>query len=66
MLLTVTYSPKANITEEDEKRSFKMFTSWTPPQGFEFKAHYVTGSGKGVAIVEASSAVPRFRLRTMR
>jgi hypothetical protein len=56
MLLAVTYRPKASISEQDEKRSFGLFTSWTPPQGFEFKAHYVTGSGKGIAIVEASSA----------
>ena len=57
MLLAVTYKPKGNATEESEKRSLNLFTNWTPPQGFEFKAHYVTGSGKGIAIVEASSAL---------
>ena len=57
MLLAVTYKPKDNVTEESEKRSLNLFVNWTPPQGFEFKAHYVTGSGKGIAIVEASSAL---------
>lgn len=57
MLLAVTYKPKENVTEESEKRSLNLFTNWTPPQGFEFKAHYVTGSGKGIAIVEAASAL---------
>ena len=57
MLLAVTYKPKDNVTEESEKRSLNLFTNWTPPEGFEFKAHYVTGSGKGIAIVEASSAL---------
>ena len=56
MLFVVTYRPRGDITEEEEKRSLKMFTNWTPPQGFEFKSHYVTGSGKNVAIVEVSSA----------
>ena len=45
------------VTEESEKRGLNLFTNWTPPQGFEFKAHYVTGSGKGIAIVEATSAL---------
>jgi hypothetical protein len=57
MLLAVTYKAKENATEESEKRSFNLFTNWTPPQGFVFKAHYVTGSGKGIAIVEADSAI---------
>ena len=57
MLLAVTYKPKDNVTEESEERSLQLFTNWTPPAGFEFKAHYVTGSGKGIAIVEADSAL---------
>jgi hypothetical protein len=56
MLFVVTYRSKEGITEEEHKRSLRLFTEWTPPQGFEFKSHYVTGSGKNVAIVEISSA----------
>ena len=55
MLLAVTYRPKAT-TEEGEKRSLGLFTSWTPPDGFEFKAHYALAGGGGISIVEVSSA----------
>ena len=57
MLLAVTYSAKGNATEESEERSLNLFTNWTPPQGFEFKAHYALASGGGIAIIEASSAL---------
>jgi len=50
------YKTKEGITEAEDTRGLNLFAQWTPPQGFEFKAHYVTGSGKGVAIVEVSSA----------
>ena len=57
MLLAVTYKPKETVTEEEEKRNLTLFQSWTPPAGFVFKNHWVTGSGKGIAIVEADSAL---------
>ena len=56
MLFVVMYRSKEGITEEEHKRGLNLFTQWTPPEGFEFKSHYVTGSGKNVAIVEVSSA----------
>ena len=55
MLLAIPYHPKVT-TEEAEKRSLAIFTNWTPPEGFEFKAHYALASGGGIAIVEASSS----------
>jgi Protein of unknown function (DUF3303) len=56
MLFVVIYTAR-EVTEEKEKRSLTLFTSWKPPAGYEFKAHYALGDGTGgVAIVEASSA----------
>jgi uncharacterized protein DUF3303 len=51
MLFAAIYTPH-NPTEESQKRSLQLFTSWQPP--FEFKAHYARGDGKGgIAIFEA-------------
>ena len=54
MLFAVIYTER-NPTEESQKRSLKLFTSWTPPAGLTFKAHYASTEG-GIAIVEAESA----------
>jgi len=57
MLFAVTYTPRAGATEEREKRGLKLFSSWKPPAGFEFKGFYDYADGNGgVAIVEVSSA----------
>lgn len=56
MLFVVMYKSKEGITEQEDKRGWNLFTQWTPPAGFEFKAHYVTASGRNVAIVEAATA----------
>jgi len=54
MLFAALYSPRDNITEETQKRSLQLFTSWSPP--FEFKANYSRGDGKGgIAIIESDS-----------
>jgi hypothetical protein len=51
MLFAAIYTPK-NESEESQKRSLQLFTSWTPP--FEFKAHYSRADGKGgIALFEA-------------
>ena len=51
MLFAALYTP-LNPSEESQKRSLQLFTSWTPP--FEFKAHYSRSDGKGgIAIFEA-------------
>ena len=55
MLFAVHYTAR-DVTEEKEKRSLKLFTSWKPPAGYEFKAHYSLADGSGgLAIVEANS-----------
>ena len=54
MLFGVLYSPRANVTEETQKRGLRLFANWSPP--FEFKANYSRGDGKGgIAIVETDS-----------
>lgn len=56
MLLATTYRLK-NDTEDGQKRLLQVFGNWTPPAGFEFKAHYARADGNGgIAIVEADTA----------
>jgi len=57
MLFAVTWTPRAGVSEERDKRTLKLFTSWRPPAGFEFRGFYdyVDGNG-GVALVECASA----------
>ena len=57
MLFVSIYRAREGVTEEAEKRLQQLFMNWTPPDGFDIKAHYgfADGSG-GVLIVEASSA----------
>ena len=51
MLFAALYTP-LNPTEESQKRSLSLFTSWQPP--FEFKFHWTRADGKGgIAIFEA-------------
>jgi hypothetical protein len=53
MLFAALYTPHST-SEESQKRSLQLFTSWQPP--FEFKAHYARADGKGgIAIFEADS-----------
>ena len=54
MLFAAIYTLRSP-SEESERRSLQLFTSWQPP--FEFKAHYARGDGEGgIAIFEADSA----------
>jgi hypothetical protein len=57
MLFGVTWANRGTGSEDFEKRTLKLFTSWRPPAGAEFKAFYdyADGSG-GMALIEASSA----------
>ena len=53
MLFGVVYKTR-NSSEEGERRSLQLFTSWQPP--FEFKAHYAFADGSGgMGVVEADS-----------
>jgi hypothetical protein len=57
MLFAVIYTTREDTTEEDQKRTVALFTQWTPPTGYEFKAHYSFADGNGgVAIAEVSTA----------
>ena len=56
MLFGTTYTFR-HASEESNKRTLQLFTNWTPPAGFEFKAHYILADGSGgITIVEAESA----------
>lgn len=56
MLFAVTWVNRGGATEERDRRIHKLFTSWRPPAGFDFKGFYdyADGSG-GIAIAEAAS-----------
>ena len=57
MLFAVTWVPTSGPTEERDKRTLKLFTSWWPPASVEFKAFYdYADANGGIAIVEAASA----------
>ena len=58
MLFHVTCTFK-NSDEESAARGLQLFANGTPPDGFEFKAHYSFADGSGgVNPVEADSALP--------
>lgn len=56
MLFAVNWMNRSGATEERDRRIHKLFTNWTPPAGFDFKAFYdyADGSG-GVAIAEVTA-----------
>jgi len=57
MLFGVTWVPTSGPTEDRDKRTLKLFASWRPPKGVEFKGFYDYADGNGgIAIVEADSA----------
>jgi hypothetical protein len=61
MLFHVTWEFK-DSSEEGSRRSLKVFASWQPPAGAEFKGFYGSADGSGgVAIIEADSAATLLR-----
>lgn len=57
MLFAVSYQVRANATEESQSRALRLFTNWTPPEAYTFKAHYANADGTGgLALVETDSA----------
>ena len=45
------------MSYEDTKGNLAIFGAWTPPDGFEIKAHYFLADGSGgLAIIETDSA----------
>ena len=56
MLIGGTYTTRFD-SEESSKRNLQLFANWTPPAGFEFKAHWARADAKGgIFIAEAASA----------
>jgi hypothetical protein len=61
VLFANIYTYKDNLGEESQKRVVKLFTSWAPPAGVEFKAHYLFADGSGgVVIMEVSTPAAGF------
>jgi hypothetical protein len=57
MLFADIYTFKEDLSEENQKRVVQVFTSWAPPAGVEFKAHYEFADGSGgIVIMEVSTA----------
>jgi hypothetical protein len=56
MLSGVTWTARDEWSEAQQTRALQVFSNWQPPDGFEFKAFYVTADGSGgMAIVEVTS-----------
>ncbi len=56
MLVGGSYTTRFD-SEESAKRNTQLFTNWTPPAGFEFKAHWARADGKGgMFVAEAATA----------
>ena len=57
MLFAVTWVNRGTGSEDTDKRSLELFTSWRPPAGAEFKGFYdYADASGGIAIVESASA----------
>lgn len=57
MLFAVSYTLRANASEESQSRALRLFANWTPPATYTFKAHYAHADGNGgLALVETDSA----------
>jgi hypothetical protein len=57
MLFATVYTYRGDVTEEKQKRRTQLYTNWTPPAGWEMKAHYMFADGTGgIVLAEASSA----------
>ncbi len=54
MLVAGTYIP-TDTSEAGQTRALQLFTSWTPPEGFEFQSHYSRLTGGGLFVAETES-----------
>jgi hypothetical protein len=56
MLIGGSYTTRFD-SEESARRNLRLFASWQPPAGFEFKMHWARADGKGgMFVAEAESA----------
>ena len=61
MLFASIYTYREDWSEEKSKRLLQVFANWTPPAGYEIKAHYVLADGSGgVVISEGSTAAAAY------
>lgn len=57
MLFAISFRPRTNTNEAQDKRTLTLFSQWKPPAGYEFKQFYDYADGDGgLAIVEAATA----------
>jgi hypothetical protein len=57
MMFAIAWENRAGATEENDKRTLKLFTNWKPPAGLDFKGFYDYADGNGgIAIAESNSA----------
>jgi hypothetical protein len=55
MLLAIKYGPSEFQSQEDRRRTRRLFMKWEPPPGVEIQAHYHLVSGGGFMVVESDS-----------
>ena len=56
MLFGMVYNIR-NATEATDRRTLKLFTNWTPPNGWEWKSLYEFADGSGgIATLEVTSS----------
>ena len=57
MLVGIIYTARESVSEDTAKRSLKLYTNWTAPEGFEFTSHFLFADGTGgMGIAEVGSA----------
>jgi hypothetical protein len=57
MLFAISWVPRANSSEDRDRRTLKLFSEWKPPAGFDFRGFYDYADGNGgLALVETASA----------
>jgi len=65
MLFHSTYKPRACSTHEDQKKILAIWSKFTPPEGFEIKAHYTSPEGGGFVIFEAATAEAIYEVNSL-
>ena len=56
MLFAGVFTRRPNVSEASERRTLQLFTNWTPPDGFTFKANYAFADSTGGLFIAESTA----------
>lgn len=56
MLVHITFRPVATYGEEQQVKTLKIWSQWTPPAGYEIKSFVVSAEGEGYILAETESA----------